>query len=52
MPIFPTVNTLWLAWKGVLLLRKTPAQERTPPRQTATDLAAPNTPAAKPHPER
>ena len=33
--IFPTVITLWLAWMGVLLLRKAPALERTPPRQTA-----------------
>jgi hypothetical protein len=33
--IFPTVITLWLAWMGVLLLRKAPALERTLPRQTA-----------------
>jgi hypothetical protein len=33
--IFPTVITLWLAWMGVLLLRKPPAPEHTPPRQTA-----------------
>jgi hypothetical protein len=33
--VFPTVITLWLAWMGVLLLRKAPAPERTRPRQTA-----------------
>jgi hypothetical protein len=50
--IFPTVITLWLAWMGVLLLRKPPAPEHTPPRQTAAGLAAPMTPAAEHHPER
>jgi len=50
--IFPTVITLWLAWMGVLLLRKTPALERTPPRQTAAGQPTPITPAAEPHPER
>jgi len=50
--IFPTVITLWLAWMGVLLVRKAPALEPTPPRQTAAGLAAPIAPAAKPHPER
>jgi Domain of unknown function (DUF4386) len=33
--VFPTVITLWLAWMGVLLLRKAPALERTLPRQIA-----------------
>jgi hypothetical protein len=50
--IFPTVITLWLAWMGVLLLRKAPALERTLPRQAAVGLAAPIAPATECHPER
>jgi hypothetical protein len=50
--IFPTVITLWLAWMGVLLLRKAPALERTPPRPIPAGLAAPIAAAAERHPER
>ena len=50
--IFPTVITLWLAWMGVLLLRKPPAPERTHPGQIAIGLAAPIAPAAEPHAQR
>jgi hypothetical protein len=50
--VFPTLITLWLLWMGVLLLRKAPALERTPPRQVAAGLAAPIAPAAERHPER
>jgi Domain of unknown function (DUF4386) len=50
--IFPTVITLWLAWMGVLLLRKAPALERTPLHQAAAGLAAPTAPATEHHPER
>jgi hypothetical protein len=50
--IFPTVITLWLAWMGVLLLRKAPALERTLTRQIAAGLAAPIAPDAEHHPER
>jgi hypothetical protein len=45
--IFPTVITLWLAWMGVLLLRKARALERTLPRQIAVSLAAPIAGAAE-----
>jgi hypothetical protein len=45
--VFPTAITLWLAWMGVLLLRKARTLERTLPRQLAVDLAAPITPAAE-----
>jgi hypothetical protein len=48
--IFPTVITLWLAWMGVLLLRKAPALERTRPRQIAVGLPTPMAPAAERHP--
>jgi hypothetical protein len=44
--IFPTVITLWLAWIGVLLLRKAPVLERTRPRQIVVGLAAPTAPAS------
>jgi hypothetical protein len=47
--IFPTVITVWLAWMGVLLLRKARGLERTQPRQIAVGLAAPIAPAAE-HP--
>ena len=50
--IFPTVITLWLAWMGVLLLRKPPAPERTHPGQIAIGLAAPTAPAAERHAQR
>jgi hypothetical protein len=50
--IFPTIITLWLAWMGVLLLRKAPTLERTLPGQTAAGLAAPIAPATEHHPER
>jgi hypothetical protein len=50
--IFPTVITLWLAWMGVLLLRKARAPERTHPGQVAVGLAAPIAPATEHHPER
>ena len=50
--IFPTVITLWLAWMGVLLLRKARAPERTLPRQIAVGLAAPIAPAAERHAQR
>jgi hypothetical protein len=50
--IFPTAITLWLAWMGVLLLRKPPAPERTHPGQIANGLAAPIAPATERHPER
>jgi len=45
--IFPTVITLWLAWMGVLLLRKARVLERTLPRQIAVGLAAPIAAAAE-----
>jgi hypothetical protein len=50
--IFPTVITLWLAWMGVLLLRRARALQRTLPRQVAAGLAAPIAPAPERHPER
>jgi hypothetical protein len=50
--IFPTVITLWLAWMGVLLLRKAPALDRILPGQVAAGLAAPIAPAAEHHRER
>jgi hypothetical protein len=50
--IFPTTITLWLAWMGVLLLRKARAPERTLPRQVAVGLAAPTAPPAKRHAQR
>jgi hypothetical protein len=50
--VFPTVITLWLAWMGVLLLRKAPVLEGTLPRQAAAGLAAPIAPATERHPER
>jgi len=50
--IFPTVITLWLAWMGVLVLRKQRALERTLPRQLAAGLAAPIAPAAERHAAR
>jgi hypothetical protein len=50
--IFPTVITLWLAWMGVLVLRKQRALERTLPRQLAVGLAAPIAPDAERHAAR
>jgi hypothetical protein len=50
--IFPTVITLWLAWMGVLLLRKARAPERTHPGQIAVGHIAPIAPAAEPHAQR
>jgi hypothetical protein len=50
--IFPTVITLWLAWMGVLLLRKARGLERTRPRRPAVGPAAPIAPAAERHAAR
>jgi hypothetical protein len=48
--IFPTVITLWLAWMGVLLLRKARGLEATLPRQIAAGPAADST-GRRAHPE-
>jgi hypothetical protein len=50
--VFPTVITLWLAWMGVLVLRRAAALERALPRQAPVGLSPPAAPAVHRQPER
>jgi hypothetical protein len=50
--VFPTVITLWLAWMGVLLLRRSAALEHAVPRPVAGGPSPAAAPVAERQPER